>query len=484
MLMSLDDVKAQAAREQDEIDAYYASLANNQGTTELPLPTRTIYEVPAARLPTLLTRVGALIKKANRYATTPITLDVLGDEVRVTRIWIEAPQMIMDGQPVGGSYVDRRIRYHFVRVVGEAPKVDGWTFVATLQHAGEAGTIIRSIPGASLPERFRTATSSWCDHCRTSRQRNDTYVLRNDAGEHKQVGSSCLADFLGGIDPKRIAALCESLASIADSFGGGEREEVVDLPNYLVYVSEAIRRHGWLSRTAARNFGGHATADVAFQQLEPTKHMVETGLAWTKLDPASGEEAATALAWVREHLDEKEQLGDYEHNLKVVLTTDAVDRRGLGIAASAISYYQRELGFLIKRQERERVEKAAAAVSTSEYVGTVGKREVFKGLLVERVFSFDGHYGVSHLHKMVDARGNVFCWSTGERLVEGLVYDLKATVKAHEAYREIKQTLITRCAVQAEYDVASDPSRQPAPPRCPRSCCPAKRPATSRSDKE
>jgi hypothetical protein len=60
---------------------------------------------------------------------------------------------------------------------------------------------------------------------------------------------------------------------------------------------------------------------------------------------------------------------------------------------------------------------------------------------------------MTHLHKFTDQAGNVFIWKTGvDRLDVGCTYAGKATVKAHEEYEDVKQTVITRFAWE-EIDV-------------------------------
>lgn len=97
--------------------------------------------------------------------------------------------------------------------------------------------------------------------------------------------------------------------------------------------------------------------------------------------------------------------------------------------------------------------------AASRHIGTVGKRETFKGLVVERIFASDGQWGTTHIHQMRDQSGNVFKWfSTSGKLDAGQAYDIKGTVKSHETFRGEAQTVITRCAatkVAAASKVAS-----------------------------
>jgi hypothetical protein len=163
--------------------------------------------------------------------------------------------------------------FHVVTVQGPTPSINGWTFLATLQHTTD-GNIIGKVPTISTPEGFLNQyreVEPVCNHCNLSRRRNDTYLIRNDStNEVKQVGSSCLGDFLCCTSPESLAAIAEiiieaGLAAQESEFGqGGCEGKGVPLDQYLPYVCAAIRLGGWISRTSARESGCVATADIAW----------------------------------------------------------------------------------------------------------------------------------------------------------------------------------------------------------------------------
>ena len=82
----------------------------------------------------------------------------------------------------------------------------------------------------------------------------------------------------------------------------------------------------------------------------------------------------------------------------------------------------------------------------SEWQGEVGARLEICAK-VEKIISFDGRFGVTNLHMLRDDRGNVYKWSTQKSLEEGKEYILRATIKDHEEYKGVKQTVITRASV-------------------------------------
>lgn len=61
----------------------------------------------------------------------------------------------------------------------------------------------------------------------------------------------------------------------------------------------------------------------------------------------------------------------------------------------------------------------------------------------------EGRFGVTTLCRFADGAGNRLVWfATGHcSFVQGGTYALDATVKAHEEYEGVRQTVLTRVAV-------------------------------------
>jgi hypothetical protein len=99
-------------------------------------------------------------------------------------------------------------------------------------------------------------------------------------------------------------------------------------------------------------------------------------------------------------------------------------------------------------------EDAQEARKGSEWVGSVGER--LRGLAVTVMFEthIESEWGGAKLVKFTDGDGNEFGWF-GSGVA---IYDLKkgdeviltGTVKKHDTYQGIKQTMLTRCAIQGD----------------------------------
>lgn len=397
-----------------------------------------VFRIPDFNLPYLQESIAKLNKAATKLGCEPIEIETVPAE-RLER---------------KGEIIERL----YVVVHGRAPKLAGWRFVATLEH-DEGDVIIRRLPtfeGEADLSAYRNASPEHCDHCGFKRYRKDTYVVQHEDGTLKQVGSNCLADFLGHQNPQAIARFCEMIAYLMDDFSEAEEdyegsngprpERRFDTPFFMTHVACMIREHGWVSKTAARNSDQHATAEFAEQNMfNQIKRITDRQGAQMWIDPTEEDQALAvqAIEWVRDLTEDEirpTERSDYLYNLYTVLKKDSIRERQMGIAASGIAAYQRKLEQEIKRANDEKNGKVEA------FIGEIKERRVFR-FTVERIFSYegDGYYSdVYYKHIMRDESGATLVWNGSRSLEQGKSYEGKFTVKKHDDGKYGKQTQITR----------------------------------------
>lgn len=366
------------------------------------------YRVPVENMRKLREKFDKINRRAERLGCPPVELK---------RVGAESENCFEAG-------VKAIRHYAIVEVIGVAPQIDGWTFVGVIDHAGEVN-VLRLVPGETAPEEYRTAAPV-CDHCGTRRMRNMTYVLRK-GDDHKQVGSSCLQDFLGH-DPHQAAAYAGLLfdaVEMCESFMGMGHVSGWALDQYLAHVSYAIRSYGWVSRAQAENYLLTATADTAMARMLDLRH--------SDLDGSDLELAEKAIEWAKGF---GEDVDDYKWNLHAVAENGYVTSRTAGLAASMIPAYLREL-------ERQRQAKA------STHFGVVGERGRFELTLTGEVQGIYGGRWTSYLHRFVDADGNIAVWFSSKPtdLEPNRTYKIEARVKGHDVYKGVPQTVLTRCKI-------------------------------------
>jgi hypothetical protein len=322
---------------------------------------------------------------------------------------------------------------------GDAPRVEGWRVAAVVHHRG-ADAELRPVPGApavSLSSaRWRVAS---CDHCRVARNRKETFLLLRDGDRSvRQVGSSCLRDFLGGHDPERLCRQSEYLllagAELSGAAGGAgvEPGATLDLEAFLAHAARVVRRARWTSRAAATD-EAPSSADQAEASLE--EH--------APLEPADRRLARGTLAWARELLPLKRNPSGFERDLVAVVGESWITRRERGLICAAVMIRRREL---------------ARARSRSRHQGRVGDELEVVGL-VEHVFARPsarwGHVYHAVIRDLDDNRYR--CWSSRPLPIEeDRAYRVSGRVTAHDEHRGAPETVLTRCrTVPARAAVAS-----------------------------
>lgn len=411
------------------------------------------FKVPETNLGWLKGQIEKLNRRATKLNMPLIELVILGEEVtQICKCEIF---------PCAGTCPYRK--YIKVEIKGQAPSINGWDFIGTIAHIEEGSNILQLLPGQTVPESYRQADPKNCDHCHVNRKRTSTYILVNAQNEYKQVGKQCLQDFFKQ-DVSNIVARAELLAvagglkEASENWGSsGNGQQYYKLSDYLANVLAVVEKHGFVSRAKADEWNKVPTStSAAMLMISPRgKEAQELGVRVSKEHEAK---AAEIIAWIETYLD-KQNLSDYEHNLKVVVDLGYCDWRTFGLAASITALHWRETA--------AKAEKTAK--KPSEYVGEVGKR--IKGLtltLVKITSLGDGEFGMRYLYRFLDANENVLVWFTGNVLdadtrnfFENTVYTGDVSVKEHSEYKGTKQTVVTRCKLfspelRAKFDVKEE----------------------------
>lgn len=327
---------------------------------------------------------------------------------------------------------DRTVCGFDVTLTGSAPSYEGWTFVAAVD-AAPAGAVIRTAPSApEIPPA--SITPGLCEHCGTSRSRKHTYLVRSEeTGEVKQVGKTCMKDFLGwDVSPVFIDE--ESVEDdLFGGFGGGLRGRVFDAP--LVDVARlafaAVEVFGYSGR-----YSKLATSQIVATILDEAKGADELRehLADAMLDDDLVRER---LEIVRATLTEE---AGFEANLRTILAGDVVQRGHLGLAVTVGLIYQRAVSQAVQ-------EAHEAPEHVSEWIGTVGEKITVEGTVIQAM-TIDGTYGSSRLVVVSVGQGDrvkMFTsagWSWD--VDAGDAVQLAGTVKGHEEYQGRRETLLVR----------------------------------------
>jgi hypothetical protein len=124
------------------------------------------------------------------------------------------------------------------------------------------------------------------------------------------------------------------------------------------------------------------------------------------------------------------------YNVKQTINNESgyIAARKFGVLAAAVNSWMRHNTEVVN-------------AVPSEFFGAVGDKKVELEVTVWNVFAYDGDYGVVYTNIFKDVDSRVFIWKTTKCFDKGATLKLVGTIKAHEEYRNIKQTIMTRCKV-------------------------------------
>ncbi|NDG03362.1 MAG: hypothetical protein EB119_09275, partial [Synechococcaceae bacterium WBB_34_004] len=233
-----------------------------------------------------------------------------------TKLKAEAPEAIVRGVQIwpaittaSGYLVKPQQTKTIVEFLGVSPKLEGgWEFLATLEHLGDTN-VVRAIPGVTLPEAFQTS-KPFCDHCQKIRGRKETFVVKSEAGEIKQVGRACLKDYLGHKSLEQIGWLHTLIAEIRefnDDEGSSHIPNQIGPIEMLIHAVAVIEAFGFFGREAAARCDQFPTSDRVLANIWGLNETDKVQL--TEAHLAKAEEV---FAWIGTLSSDSQ----YNHNLK------------------------------------------------------------------------------------------------------------------------------------------------------------------------
>ena len=342
---------------------------------------------------------------------------------------------------------------------------NNWAFGGSVEPSGIEGKNFVNVNlsgkdlGFIVPSKYFTADSCTCDYCRTNRKRNKTYLVVNrETGEWKQLGRECLKLFVTGIDIDAIATFesfikeAEDFANPSDEFFYNRRFKFVKVSDALALACAVYRERGYL---ATRDFAGNANdfcnKNIVQRKLSRLYGYDSDFLNITNSDRSKIDEIDLRIdsAIAREDVEVAVEMvsrfpdDTYYNNLKVIASNEYIPLNKLGLLVSipkAIDRYEEEK----KRQEEK--ERLAAE---SNYLGSVGEKILMNFVSGREVACCETQFGLLHIYEFKDTNGNTVVWksSSSKDIPESGV--VTGTVKAHEEYNGIKQTVILRAKITA-----------------------------------
>lgn len=342
---------------------------------------------------------------------------------------------------------------------------NNWAFGGSVEPSGVEGKNFVNVNlsgkdlGFIVPTRYFSSNPCTCDYCKTNRKRNKTYLVVNrETGEWKQLGKECLKLFVTGIDVDAIATFesfikeAECAANPVDEFFYNRRFKFVKIADALALACAVYRERGYLAtRDSVGNPNDFSNKNIVQRKLAHKYGFDNDFLNITnsvrseidkidlKIDSAiAREDVEVAVEMVSRFPDDT-----YYNNLKVIVSNEYIPLDKLGLLVSipkAIDRYE---------EEKKRQEEKERLATKSNYIGSVGDKIEVDFVSGREVACCETQFGLLHIYEFKDASGNVIVWksSSGKEIPES--GKISGTVKDHEEYNGVKQTVILRAKITA-----------------------------------
>lgn len=389
--------------------------------------------IPSERVNELHARIAVLNRKAVKYSIPPI-VTVLGTEI-VTEVGDQ-------------KYLNTPVTVAFEPIV----VAGSWSFAASIEHEVIDGKFKNLVSGYNLLKedevKYREYSSD-CSHCQTKRQRNLTYIVRSATGETRQVGSSCLKDYIGVSVEAAVMSLTilSELSQLDDEEDGFGRRtagscQLDYLKEVVAMTIAVVSKHGWMSQAKANmTLKNITTKSLVYSYLHPTPYDKE------RLYPTKEQnELADSIIsrWESTLLVKFETSNDlldtFQYKVALSVALGYVKPKVFSIIVAAAN---RESGIIQKEKNPDK--------EKDEFIpNCVEKDKVVLDLTVCRITKIPGDYGTVSIMNFKDYEGRKVVWFASSEIDEtawiiGQSYKIKATIKDFKDNVKFgKQTTITR----------------------------------------
>lgn len=326
----------------------------------------------------------------------------------------------------------------------ESLKLGEYTPIAVLDHTvSETENIIHNLTTDSekpviIPEKYRTVKST-CEHCKSDRQRNKTVLLQDTNGNIKQIGTTCIKEYTG-TDAADIISIYSDIHDLLIEDLEADYERISHFPrytetiDYLIACIQLIIEKGYIKES--------------YRDNRPTKIEAWEIAGSDRVD----NKYKTIAEKVTNYFKTNTFTNDFLNNIKVYLSNGYTKESGF-IAYAYIAYQKQ-----IEIENRIKAEKEKG--QKSSHVGNVGDK-IEITLTIEKRITTEYAYSAynsttNYIYIMHDEDNNIYTWKTSTCIYNDKnhpadtddIVKLKGTIKAHNEYKESKQTELTRCKVQ------------------------------------
>lgn len=259
----------------------------------------------------------------------------------------------------------------------------GYRLLAKVDHAEG---IVTSVPGApeGLVARLSDSDNT-CDHCGTRRARTTTYLIVDQEGNEKRVGSNCLRDFLGhaSLSTAALGRIFQQLSDEEAFWMGCSSATGRTLVEWVAAAALAIRTDGYVPGSADYKCPTREFASAILYSREREG-----------LPTVTAEDIAIAQKSIAYVLQTTEA-SDFALRLRQVAAITGYADKYAGTVVFIPEAYRRHLDAEAEKQAKEKNEIAPAPcplgkiVLTGEVVGISFKDNYYQGGSIKKLIVLD-----------------------------------------------------------------------------------------------
>ncbi len=325
--------------------------------------------------------------------------------------------------------------YPVLVIEGEPVKFNGYKFLAVAEVI-EGQVVTRSIAGGTEVKPSQVKVG-FCAHCQTNRARKKLLFVENEeTGLVKQVGSSCVKDFLGWNFTASALITEEDFEEEYGGYTGGGFSGIGTLSVATLAV-KVVKEIGYIKEVTRDTVLGYFFGSYSQRSdLEKTY-----GKSFTEAEYAEGQ----ALINFAQNF-----AGDssYAENLRAIAQLQFQRYETIGILISAIRAKER-----LAEQE---VAQQTAKVYKSEQIAPTGER-VELAVKVLASNTFETQFGSTTLWTFESGEFKVKWFDSGYSFNAEIGDELiiKGTVKGSDEYKGTFATTLTRVKKVVEKELIS-----------------------------
>lgn len=342
----------------------------------------------------------------------------------------------------------------YIEVTHSKFKLGNWELIAKVEPApsGSESIILGIGEVEGIPSKYRTFSNS-CEHCnREIESRMHVFLVKNNNGEFKQVGKTCLKDFTGHDALRSISALAY-IRDLKNSkfddkeFWGNSGPSVLCNETLVGIIHYAINKIGYMSKKAAQSRNVRSTADYVDSMFFDIRYYDDYKAAMNEFE-SFPEKLSEVREWVS-----KQPFSEFNNNCRIMLD-------GFHVPSRYIPWISAVVGMMIES-------KSSNQLKSNDHYGIIGKRytEELTYISTKNFIGTDYRYRevVKAIHTFKTKSGELITWFTTNgifKLIPGKTKDeneyiamkegdkqiFAFTVKEHSNYKGIKQTIVSRVA--------------------------------------